>query len=258
MNGSDWTGVVTWHQGRCGSSVLGSLLNQHSQIQAANEIFSRYMPRRWGDRPVPPMQQVLQQTLAERSKPVLNIEIKGLQAQNRSLYPDRQLNDWLELLHRQGFRRQVVLHRRHGLRRLVSHLMAQRSGVFVQSVQAPVAVQEPLLINTAAIREGAASHDLVHWLDLYASTHQELLDGVEHFCVANGLPAPLQLIYEDVIEADPRQAYQQVCRWLGLEPEPVSIQQRRINPEPLPQLIANWDEIERLLAPTPHAWMLAP
>ena len=48
-------GVVTWHQGRCGSSVLGSLLNQHSRIQAQNEIFSGYMPRRWGEKPVPPM-----------------------------------------------------------------------------------------------------------------------------------------------------------------------------------------------------------
>ena len=258
MNSAQWTGVVTWHQGRCGSSVLGSLLNQHSKIQAQNEIFSRYMPRRWGDRPVPPMRHVLEQTQAKRCKPVLNIEIKSLQAQNRSLYCDCQLSDWLELMLSLGFRRQVVLHRHNGLRRLVSHLMAQRSGVFVQSVQAPVAAQEPLLINTAAIREGAATHDLVHWLDLYASTHQELLDGVERFCAANGLSAPLQLIYEDAIEADPRQAYQQVCLWLGLEPEPVSIQQRRINPEPLPQLIANWDEIERLLEPTPHAWMLAP
>ena len=32
---------------------------------------------------------------------------------------------------------------------------------------------------------------------------------------------------------------------------------RRINPEPLPQLIADWDEICRLIEPTDHAWMLA-
>ena len=258
MINADWTGVVTWHQGRCGSSVLGSLLNQHSKIQAQNEIFSRYMPRRWGDRQVPSMRQVLDQTLAKRCKPVLNIEIKSLQAQNRSLYCDCQLIDWLDLMLSLGFHRQVVLHRRHGLRRLVSHLMAQRSGVFVQSVQAPVAPREPLLINTAAIREGAATHDLLHWLDLYASTHQELLHSVERFCLANGLSAPLELIYEDSIEVDPQQAYQRFCRWLGLEPEPVSIRHRRINPEPLSQLIANWDEVVRLLEPTPHSWMLLP
>ena len=76
-------GVATWHEGRCGSSVLGALLNQHSQIQAANEIFSRYMPRRWGDQPVPAMPEVLYQTVGQASKPVLQIEIKSLRAQNR-------------------------------------------------------------------------------------------------------------------------------------------------------------------------------
>ena len=256
MNTPDWTGIVTWHQGRCGSSVLGSLLNQHSQIQAANEIFSRYMPRRWGDRPVPAMHEVLQGTLAERSKPVLNIEIKSLHAQNRSLYPDQKLSDWLNLLRSHGFRRHVLLRRRHGLRRLTSHLMAQQTGVFVQPTQAPSTCQQPLLINTAAIREGAATYDLQHWLDLYVATHSEVLNAVQCFCSVNGLKAPLQLDYEDVIEDNPVRAYLQICGWLDLEPEPVTIQQRRINPEPLHQLIANWDEIVQLLESTTHAWML--
>ena len=118
-------GVATWHEGRCGSSVLGSLLNQHSQIQAANEIFSRYMPRRWGDKPVPAIPDVLHQAMATASKPVLQIEIKSLRAQNRSLYPGLTLEDWLDQLFAHGFQRQVILHRRNGLRRLVSHLMAQ-------------------------------------------------------------------------------------------------------------------------------------
>ena len=42
-----------------------------------------------------------------------------------------------------------------------------------------------------------------------------------------------------------------------LKPEPVTLLHRRINPEPLPQLIANWGEICRLIEPTTHAWMLA-
>ena len=250
-------GVATWHEGRCGSSVLGALLNQHSQIQAANEIFSRYMPRRWGDKPVPTMPDVLRQAMAQASKPVLQIEIKSLQAQNRSLYPALTLEHWFEQLLAHGFRRQVVLHRRNGLRRLVSHLMAQRSGVFVQSAAEPLAQRPPLLINPAAIQEGAETHDLVHWLDLYATTHQQLVEALERFCAVQALPAPLQLVYEESLEADPQVAYRQLCAWLELEPEPVTLLHRRINPEPLPQLIANWEEICSLMAPTPHAWMLA-
>ena len=249
-------GVATWHEGRCGSSVLGSLLNQHSQIQAANEIFSRYMPRRWGERPVPAMGEVLHQAVEETSKPILQIEIKSLRAQNRSLYPALTLDDWLSQLLAHGFRRQMILHRRNGLRRLVSHLMAQRSGVFVEAAAEPRRKRPPLQVNTFAIREGAETHDLVHWLDLYASTHRQLVNALESWTALHGLPAPLQLVYEESLEADPQVGYRQLCAWLELEAEPVTLLHRRINPEPLPQLIANWEEIRGLLAPTPHAWML--
>ena len=55
----------------------------------------------------------------------------------------------------------------------------------------------------------------------------------------------------------PQLAYGQVCAALGLEPEPVQVRLKRINPEPLVQLIRNWTEIEALLSPTRFAWMLA-
>ena len=77
--------LVTWHQGRCGSSVLGSLLNQHSQIQALNEVFSKYMPRRRGDQPLPPLGDVIDAAVLACKKPVLNVEIKYLSAQNFAL-----------------------------------------------------------------------------------------------------------------------------------------------------------------------------
>ncbi len=70
------------------------------------------------------------------------------------------------------------------------------------------------------------------------------------------MPAPLQLLYEESLEADPQVAYRQLCAWLELEAKPVTLLHRRLNPEPLPQLIANWKEICGLLEPTPHAWML--
>ena len=44
---------------------------------------------------------------------------------------------------------------------------------------------------------------------------------------------------------------------MGLEPELVQVRLKRINPEPLVQLIRNWPDVEALLAPTRFAWMLA-
>ena len=125
-------GVVTWHQGRCGSSVLGSLLNQHSRIQAANEIFSKFMPRRRGQQPVPAMSAVMAAATEAAKKPTLNIEVKYLSAQNFCLYPGSNTENWLQSADEHGFRRHVLIHRRNSLRRIVSHLMAQRTGVYVQ------------------------------------------------------------------------------------------------------------------------------
>ena len=252
-------GLATWHQGRCGSSVLGSLLNQHSQIQAQNEIFSRYMPRRWGDQPVPPMQEVWAAAVRQAHKPVLNVEVKCLSAQNFSLYPMACFRDWLQAAADQGFERHLLIHRRNGLRRLVSHLMAQRSGVYVQQHDAPshALANRQLTIDLEAIREGVETHSLLGWLECYDNTHQHVCDALQQWCSEKQQPPPLELIYEEVIEPSPQLAYGKICAALELEPEPVTVRFRRINPEPLSQLVRNWAEINALLAPTRFAWMLA-
>ncbi len=252
-------GLATWHQGRCGSSVLGSLLNQHTRIQAQNEIFSRYMPRRWGDKPVPPMQAVLASAVREAQKPVINIEVKCLAAQNFALYPTASFRDWLEAVAGYGFQHHLLIHRRNGLRRLVSHLMAQQSGVYVQQQEAqpPELADRQLTVDVEAIREGVETHSLLGWLERYDHTHQQLRKTLHQWCDEQKQPPPLELIYEEVIEPSPQLAYGQVCAALELEPEPVQVRLKRINPEPLVQLIRNWPEIEALLAPTRFAWMLS-
>ena len=252
-------GLVTWHQGRCGSSVLGSLLNQHSQIQAFNEVFSKYMPRRRGDQPIPSMAEVLHSSVQACVKPVLNVEIKYLSAQNFALYPTAHLADWFMELSGHGLHRHLLIHRRNGLRRLVSHLMAQRTGIYVQkqAVPSPSHPSRQLTIDSAQINEGFETHSLLGWLEIYDQAHQQMRDALVSWCLQHQQPAPLELFYEEVIEPSPQLAYAQVCVALGLEQEPAVVKLQRINPEPLAQLISNWSEIEALLAPTRFAWMLA-
>ena len=70
-------GLLTWHQGRCGSSVLGSLLGQHPQITVHNEIFSKYMPRRRGNDPLPSMAEVFAEVVSgDKHCLYADIEIK--------------------------------------------------------------------------------------------------------------------------------------------------------------------------------------
>ena len=252
-------GLVTWHQGRCGSSVLGSLLNQHSQIQTFNEVFSKHMPRRRGDQPIPRMAEVLEGSVLACVKPVLNLEIKYLSAQNFALYPTAHVDDWFTELSGYGLRRHLLIHRRNGLRRVVSHLMAQRTGVYVQqkNVLPSRDVSRQLTIDKASITEGFETHSLLGWLEVYDQAHHQMREGLTAWCSQHQQPAPLELFYEEMIEPSPQLAYAQVCVALGLEQEPAVVKLQRINPEPLSQLIRNWSEIKALLAPTRFAWMLA-
>ena len=249
-------GVVTWHQGRCGSSVLGSLLNQHSRIQAANEIFSKYMPRRRGAGPVPAMANVMTTAIEAAKKPTLNIEIKYLSAQNLCLYPESRLEDWLQTASQNGFRRHVLIYRRNGLRRIVSHLLAQQTGVYVQKDSGLSTAERMLTINCSAIQEGVETHDLVTWINRYEEGHQRMQKCLHNWSNSEKHAAPLELIFEESIEASPHVAYREICAWLGEADEQPILRLKRINPEPLCELISNWEEVQTLLRSTAHAWML--
>ena len=90
------SGVVNWHIGRCGSSVLGSLLAQHPSIAYSNEIYSRYMPRRRGSLSVPTIDSVLDVSEQAASQRGLHFfEVKHLPDQNIGLYPQLEVQDWL-------------------------------------------------------------------------------------------------------------------------------------------------------------------
>lgn len=259
-------GVIHWHLGRCGSSVLGSLLNQHSAIQAENEIFSRYMPRRRGEGPLPTMPAILADTQRRRRKPVQLIEIKYLRAQNLGLYPAAELRDWLEVAQEHGFSRHLLLHRRNGLRRIVSHLLAQVTGAYVlpahQSCKPDVGslaeqgLAKQVHVDCQLIREGFEAHSLLEWLDIYDQAYHQIQDALGDWDTVVSGSGVCSLSYEDDVEASPFRAYEKICAFLDVPAESPVLKLRRINPEPLPVLIRNYREVEVLLQPTRFSWML--
>ena len=243
-------GVVNWHIGRCGSSVLGSLLAQHPEITYSNEIFSPYMPRRRGERVLPPLDAVVDQARQGLQTPLHLFEVKHLPAQNLGLYPGLGLADWLSAFVRLGCGRHLLMRRRNGLRRMVSHVRASRTGVYVTSSDAP-AFEQPVTIPLDQITHGFERRSLVEWLEAYEHGHAQMqatLDQAQ-------LPW-LELVYEDDIETSPLQGYQRVCAFLGLDPAQPMLRHRKINRGPVSDLIANIAEVRERLAPTRFAWML--
>ena len=217
-------GVVNWHIGRCGSSVLGSLLAQHAEITYSNEIFSPYMPRRRGNRILP--------------------------EQNLGLYPNLSRSDWVSRFASLGCQHHLVMRRRNGLRRMVSHVRASSSGVYVSATSAS-APSQAVTIPLENIVHGFRQRSLLEWLEVYEDGHvmmQEALSDAE-------VPS-LELVYEEDLEDSPLQAYQRVCQFLELEPGAPELRYRKINRGKLRDLIANFEAIESCLSTTRFAWML--
>lgn len=253
------TGVINWHVGRCGSSVLGSLLGRHPLIHSENEIFSRFMPRRRGEAPLPAMEDVFAAFEAKRRLDFQIVEIKYLNAQNLGLYKGARLEDWLNNALKHGFSMHMLMHRRNGLRRIISHLMAQRTGIYVlKDSDEPIqkAASEPIAIDFENIKEGFEQLSLLEWLEMYEQSFCAMREQLTEWCSKHGAAAPLILSYDEDIKDSPLVGYNKVCNYLGIEPVQATIHLRQINNKPLQELILNLESISATLRPTRFAWML--
>jgi hypothetical protein len=187
------------------------------------------------------------------------VEIKYLKAQNLGLYEDAELEDWLGCARQGGFAMHLLMHRRNGLRRMISHLMAQRTGVYVLKDGHEVvqkAASEPIAIDFENIQEGFEQHGLLQWLELYEQTFCTMRERLVDWCTRHGEPAPLVLSYDDDIKDSPLIGYRKVCDYLGVEPVESTVRLHQINNKPLPELILNFDAVATLLRPSRFAWML--
>jgi hypothetical protein len=64
----------------------------------------------------------------------------------------------------------------------------------------------------------------------------------------------LMISYEDMLK-DNAETFSRAQEFLGIEPKPLTVTLRRQNPEPLRDLMQNYDELCEAFRDTPHAWM---
>jgi len=234
--------LVLIHRGRCGSTVLGAMLDQNEQVYWDGEalmppsLSERWLRRLQGARGVSNIRdlKVLMRYARTRSYVLSCKGQPGCSSISRLV---RDLSD-------AGFDRFAVLERKNALRWLVSaEIGSQRQRWHLRQGDSPRLnpVWIPLLYDqqkTLADR----LHGLANW-------HKEVRD-----CLA-GRPV-LNLTYEDHVETDPARAYREVCEFMDVTATPVRITQARLNPFPLTRLIANFNEVETALRRTGLEWML--
>ena len=215
------------------------------------------MPRRRGDRALPAIEQVVADFRGCVQRDFYLFEVKHLPAQNLGLYPSLDVADWLQKFRELGCQSHILLYRRNGLRRMLSHVRAAESGVYVSSIQSPDCEPSPkLILPLEGIRHGFEVRSLLGWLQEYERGWQQMKTLFNKCARDSSDFRWLSLTYEDDLAQSPLEGYQRVCSFLGLSAFEPNLRCRKLNPGSLSALIANWDEIRALLASTPFAWML--
>ncbi|MGD8388537.1 MAG: hypothetical protein PVG49_15430 [Desulfobacteraceae bacterium] len=244
--------VVLFHIGRCGSSVLGNLLNQHRRICWDSEIYEQWfqsmeMRRRPLAKAAKQMDPVeyLSRRLAWSGPFHYGMEVKFFHLNLFGV----SLFDYIDRIHDIGFRHFILLERKNTLRAVVSSLIAARTGKWHQPFRskAPV-LPEPIDVGPGEIGIDRERKPLLAFLEDYRDRFIEL----EGLLKGKRM---LRLTYEEDLYSDPVKGYQRVCSFLGERPEAVTVRYRKTNPFPLRQLVRDLEQVQKALHGTPFEWM---
>lgn len=237
-------GVFVFHQGRCGSTVLAHMLDQHPRIAAFGEIFETAYKRQRLPAPAAAMLRA-RRLQAYPARAV--VEAKFFEGQHLSFISGGGEVP-LDLLRRAGYRRFIVLDRKNYLRVVLSSALAVTRGKKFHYAASETVPETKVALNPDVVgipgKQGPMLEVFAHMDRQYARLRADL-DGED----------VLELTYEDDIQDDPHRAYRKVCAWLGLDAAPAAATLRRSNTRSTCEVIENWDEIAATLAGTPYAWM---
>jgi LPS sulfotransferase NodH len=243
--------VAMFHTGRCGSTVLGNLLNQNPEISWVGEVFEdmqkRYRKYRW--RKEKPL-KILEIIMYSSECRYFGFETKSMKEQHLRLHwIDMNLIDYIGALCQLGFKHFIILKRRNYLKRAMSATVGFKSGIWHQKKdETNNPIQINIEINNFKIGN-TSKHLLQHFRDL-DQHYLELNSILEKKCLLN-------LIYEDDIQDNPISAYNKICDFLKIEPVPVEIRRKKTNPFKMSEVIKNFDEVKETLRNTKYEWMTA-
>lgn len=240
--------VAMLHAGRCGSSVLADLLGQHPLFRWSNEPFESMIPAYRNMNPNSRASHLLGNLIYLQNTPYFGFDSKYLPEQHLNPdYANKSISEYIALLDSLGFNYFILLNRKNHLRRAVSTAIGQKNGLW-NSTNAP-RKSTTVHLNAERFVSYGKQMSLVDFFRSLDEAYTRLLGCLKNHSV-------LELTYEQDIQNDPKAAYLRTCDFLSLEPAPVDVRLKRMNPKPIGALIENFDEIYTLLSGTEYAWML--
>jgi hypothetical protein len=242
--------VAMLHVGRCGSTVLANLLAQHPQIywdgklhrkafMLYGECIREFDTAAWTRR-----------QFSISGGRYYGFEFKILEDQ----YPaflgtttSHFLNDCQQI----GVTHYILLVRRNTLRHVVSHYASRNRGSWHASTPGSVERRDFNLDLSDITTGSAPGRPLLTYL-------QEVDDAHEAVRAALRTQNLMEIEYEtDINDRGAQYAYEKTCAFLNVKPVDAEVNNVKVNPFPLSEVLRNYDEVAQTLQGTKFAWMLA-
>lgn len=230
--------ICMWHIGRCGSTVVGNLLDQDSRIVWGSEILETYSKKieatnirhaAWkGAR-----RRIRYKQLTAGSK-IFGFEMKVWHLKRIGVEPKTVVN----FLKHQNFDKHIILERKNYLRAEVSGTVGLAiSKMHLKIGEPPISVKIHLNMK-----------DVCEHMRLFGHFIDEMKRLLPESC--------LKITYEDDILPDPLIAYRKIVNYIGLRPKKVMVKYQRTNPKRLEEIVLNLEEVKKSLKGTEYEWML--
>ena len=239
--------IAMLHPGRCGSTVVGSLLNQHPSFYWSGEPFEKLM----GTGPL--LRDQVTKVIHEREQDKIS-KIYSFATK----YPDgmhlsedcinQSIPEYISLLTELNYNKFILVTRNNHLKRVISILKGRQTGEWhsEQKKENVLSVDVPIKNFEYGINKSGSLTDYFMIMD---NDTRLVKDSI------GGKPL-LHIEYESDIEEDPIKAYRKICEFSGIKSLNPDIKLKKTNPFPVNKLIKNFDEVKKYLDGTSYAWML--
>ena len=241
--------IAMFHIGRCGSTVLGDMLDQHPGVYWDGEVYEPHIENATRcnqdihealREPV----QILKKRIPRSGKRIYGFEIKFYHLKLAGI----SLREYVGHLKIMGFNHFVLLDRKNSLKKIVSSLVAHEKKQYHQPTFKTAQLSQIRMdVNNVGIDND--SKPLVSFLQDYENDIRELTTILDDTNL-------LRLSYEEDISGSPKTGYAKVCDFLNLKEHPVKVKYGRTNPFGLREMISNFEDVEEALLGTQFEWML--
>ncbi|MHA7943008.1 hypothetical protein ACJOV8_008040 [Formosa sp. 3Alg 14/1] len=248
-------GVAMFHFGRCGSTVVSELLNQHPSIKWDNELFQIIKmgkPKLFDVNYEKDMFKVLVNRYSRTREEFYGFETKAIkEAHLGSSYLNLEFQTYLDELIDLGFNKFIILKRRNYLKQVFSIARGIENKQFHFKNKENLKGKK-INFDPQKVVYGNMQEDILKVFNRIEERY-ELLEktlkekGVEY----------LEIYYEDHIEEDPNLAYQLICDYIDALPHnKVEIKQKKISGHSILDEMIEPELVMNHLRNTQYEWML--